>query len=138
MGLTIKAKGLEHKNSYDCGYITFHHFRVELAKTYNKEFGELYERWINNGFAGSVPLTKNEFDKMNELSNDDLNIFLIHSDCEGKLTSTECGKIYNVIKDLKMNMEGHNYVTMNYYNMLEQWKNMFYHCWKKRVNMYFE
>ena len=66
-----------------------------------------------------------------------LGLFLFHSDCDGKLTPKECRLIYNDIKDLKMDLLGHNYSDMKTYNILDRWKNMFYHCYKKRVNMYF-
>lgn len=131
MGLTASAKNLSCEDSYECGYLTFDHFRIELAKTYNEEFGELYEEWCRG------TLTEEELPRMNELSNDDLDIFLTHSDNDGKFTPSECRKIYNAIKDLRMDMQGHNYGIMKPYNMLEQWKGIFKHCYQHRVNLYF-
>ena len=46
MGLTVVAKDLSDEFTYNCGYITFYHFRIALAKAYNKEFGQLYEKWM--------------------------------------------------------------------------------------------
>lgn len=114
MGLTIKAKHLPYEKTYDCGYFSFMNFRLELAKTYNEEFGELYKKWIYDG------LTEEECNRINELSNEDLDIFLNHSDCDGKISYKDCKKIYDVIKDFTMDMLGHNYGNMQYYNMLEQ------------------
>lgn len=131
MGLDTLAKGLNSKNSYRQGYITFMRFRLQLAVTYNKEFGELYSKWMNEEIA------ENECKRMNEICNDDLNLFLEHSDCDGRFTPKECKKIYGVIKDLKMDMQGYNYRTKKAYNMLEQWKTIFKHCYQKRVNLYF-
>jgi hypothetical protein len=131
MGLTVYAKHLACEDSYDCGYITFAQFRAELAKTYNEDFGLLYKKWL----WGEI--TETEIKYMNELCNDDLDIFLTHSDCDGKLTPKECRKIYDAIKNYKMDMQGHNYGIMKPYNMLEQWKGIFNHCYKKRVNLYF-
>lgn len=134
MGLSVYAKGME--DTYDCGYLTFGNFRIQLAKTYNEELGELYEKWIKES------LSDEELKRINEIIPHGLAIFLTHSDCDGKLTPKECRLIYEDIKDLKMDMIGHNYgfnpkEPIPTYNMLERWKGMFQHCYKHRVNMYF-
>jgi hypothetical protein len=131
MGLTVSAVHLSCEDSYDCGYITFMQFRINLAAKYNEEFGLLYKKWALD------TMSKDECKRMNELCNEDLDIFLTHCDCDGKFTPTECKKIYNVIKDYQMDMQGHNYGIMKPYNMLEQWKGIFKHCYKNRVNLYF-
>lgn len=133
MGLDVYAKGLDYENSYHCGYITFNIYRKKLAKAFNPRLGELYEKTILGD-----KLTEKEIKEWNNLCNDDLDLFLWHSDCDGKFTPTECKKIYNIAKSLKVEMECHNYITMNTYNMHEQWLNIFKHCFKRRVNMYFE
>jgi len=135
MGLTIYAKGLSEEETYDCGYLTFFQFRKRLAYTYHQEIGEMYEKMTQ--IWGDNELTKEEIERWNEICNDALDNFLFHSDCDGKLTWKECREIYKAIEPLKMEMIGHNYGVMKEYNMLEHWKNMFKHCWKRRVNMYF-
>ena len=131
MGLDVSVKGLDRKDTYHCGYITFGLYRKKVANAYNKRLGELYEKtYIED-------LTKEEIKEWNGICNDDLDIFLWHSDCEGKLTPQECRKIYNAMKDLKVEMQGHNYIEMNVYDMHKLWLNMFKHCYQKRVNMYF-
>lgn len=132
MGLTIRAAGLSCEDTYDCGYLTFGVFRQELASLYNAELGELYKTGLRR------QLTNAEIRRYNELCNDDLDEFLWHSDHDGKLTWQQCRDVYKVIKDMHMDMIGHNYGVMKSYNMLEHWKNMFYHCWKRRVTMWFE
>lgn len=136
MGLTVCAKGLGCEDTYDCEYITFGHFQMALAKAYNAEFGELYEKWYKSGL-GIAKFTEADGKRWNEICNDDLDIFLGHSDCDGKFTPQECKKIYEAIKDLKIDMQGHNYGVMEPYNMLEQWKRIFQHCYKRKVNLYF-
>lgn len=132
MGVTVTAIGLSDEDSFDCGYITFGQFRIELAKAYNPEFGNLYERWYH-----SAKLSKSEYDKMFELCGSGIGHFLFHNDCDGKLTPQECRAIYYDIKDLHMDMIGHNYGIMKPYNMLEHWKKMFWHCATKHVHMWF-
>lgn len=131
MGLDVSIKGLGYKDTYHGGYITFGVYRKEVAKAYNDRIGELYAKtYIED-------LTNDEIKEWNELCNDDLDIFLWHSDCDGKFTPKECNKIHNVLKNLKIDMQGHNYGTMNKYEMHELWLNMFKYCYKRRVNMYF-
>lgn len=136
MGLYIRIPGM--KDTYNWGYIVFGAFRMRLADAYNKEMGSLYRKWYDSGFPFNPVLTDEEVERYNELCNPDLDLFLLHSDCDGKLTPKECKKIYKAIKNLKMDMMGHNYGDMKPYNMLERFKMMFLHCWKFRVNMYFE
>lgn len=133
MGLTVSIKG--YKDAYDCGYITFMRFRVELAKAFDPVFGGLYEKWCMDG------LTQDECDTANRImeGHDALDLFLTHSDCDGKFTPKECRAIYDEIKDMHMDMLGHNYGDVNtHYNMLEKWKDMFLFCARNRVNMFFE
>lgn len=131
MGLDTHAKGLTSETNYSCGYITFGVYRQKVAEAYNKEFGELYKKW----YIGTI--TEEECKRANELTNEDLDIFLSHSDCDGKFTPKECKLIYNAMKDLKVEMPGHNYGVMKDYNMHEHWLNIFKHCYKRRVNLYF-
>ncbi len=131
MGLDISVKGLNKNDTYHCGYIIFNLYRKEVASAYNKRLGELYEKTFKD------ELQPEEIKEWNDLCNDHLDIFLWHSDCDGKLTPKECKKIYDVMKDLKVEMQGHNYLEMNHYNMHQLWLNMFKHCYKRRVNMYF-
>lgn len=132
MGLHAHAKGLTEETEFNCGYLTYMNFRKSLAYAYNKEIGEMFESLLNGG-----DLTVEQEIRWNEICNDDLDIFLFHSDCGGKFTWRECRRIYNAIKDLHMDMQGHNYCVMEPYNMLEHWKNIFLHCAKRRVNLYF-
>lgn len=136
MGLTIRIPGM--RDTYNCGYITYGVFLMKLATAYNQEMGEIYEKYFKSAIPLYPKLTDTEIARYNELCNPDLDILLFHSDCDGKLTPKECKRIYKAIKDLKMDMPGHNYDDMKPYNMLERFKMMFLHCWKFRVNMYFE
>lgn len=134
MGLDIRIKGMSYEETYHCGYITFGKYRCKVAEAYNKEFAEIYKKEYENAL---YRFTDEDIKRMNELCNDDLDLFLWHSDFDGKLTWKECKAIYNVMKDLKVEMQGHNYGTMNFYDMHQQWLNMFKFCWKHRVTMWF-
>ena len=136
MGLSIRVKGF-NEDIYDSGYGGFTHFRVAIAKAYNEEFGKLYEDWV------WCSMTSNEFpkqdsDRINELANDDLNLLLLHSDCDGKLTPKECKRIYKITKDLKCDYPQCNYTTYTGKNQLEVFNKALLYCWKHKVNMWFE
>jgi hypothetical protein len=140
MGLMITAKGFKEE-IYNSGYVGFTNFRVALAKSYNQEFGELYEKWIKAVSFGTLSLykmSKEEMERLNELANVDLDLLLLHSDCDGKLTPKECKKIYEVTKNLKCDYPQCNYITDTGKNQLEVFNCALLHCWKRRVNMWFE
>lgn len=125
MGLDIYIKGLGYNETYHGGYIFFNVYRCEIAKVYNRELGEIYAK---------LELTDADIDRYNELCNEELDLFLLHSDCGGKLTWKECRAIYKVMKDLPF--AGDDYGT-RIYAMHELWLNMFKYCWKRRVTMWF-
>ena len=132
MGLCATAKGLNAETCYECGYLTFEKFRLLLAKKYNAELGAIYEKWGND-----EEVSEEEINRYDALCNADLDIFLFHSAYDGSFTYLECKKIYAVIKDMHMDMVGHNYGVMRPYNMLDHWKNIFLHCAKHRVKLFF-
>lgn len=127
MGLDINIKGLERKDTYHGGYIRFNIYRKEVANAYNKRLGELYEKIFKED------LQPEEIEEWNTLCNDDLDIFLWHSDCDGKLTPKECKLIYDELK----NIDIQDLEYSNEYTMHELWLNMLKYCYKNRVNMYF-
>lgn len=132
MGLCATAKGLTAETEFNCGYLTYGRFLINLAYAYNQEIGEIFENICNGN-----ELSETEEIRWNEICDDGLDLLLFHSDCDGKFTWKECKQIYNAIKDLHMDMMGHNYGVMEPYNMLEHWKNIFAHCAKRRVNLYY-
>ena len=133
LGLTVQIKG--YSGAYDCGYITYGNFMMELIKTaYGRECYEIFQRSL----ITSKPFTDEDEKVWEAHKNDDLELWIWHSDCDGKFSYQECRKIYNAIKDLEMqNFFAHDYGDMKQYNMLERWKDMFHYCAKRRVNMYF-
>lgn len=134
MGLNAKAVGLTAKTEFNCGYITYDNFMLELIRTaYGEDCRNIFLKFnITN-----APFSNEDVIIWNEKCNDDLDIWIWHSNCDGKFTPQECRKIYNAIKNLKMDVIGHNYGVMKSYNMLEHWKNIFKHCADRRVTLYF-
>ncbi len=138
MGLTITAKGFDEE-IYNSGYAGFTNFRIEIAKAYNSEFGELYKKWVRSCLMPyGDRLSPEKLNRLNELCNDDLDILLQHSDCDGKLTPQECKKIYNITKDLKCVYPQMCYGTTTGKNLFDVFNRALLHCWKRRVCMRFE
>lgn len=134
MGLYATAKGLTTETSFDCGYLTYGTFILELIKTaYGDKCHEIFKRSL----LSQKPFSDEDERYWNAHCIDDLEIFIWHSDCDGKFTPQECKKIYHAIKDLHMDMQGHNYGVMRPYNMLDHWKTIFKHCADRRVNLYY-
>lgn len=127
MGLDINIKGLEREDTYHGGYTTFNLYRKDVASAYNERLGELYKKTFKD------ELQPEEIKEWNNLCNDDLDIFLLHSDCDGKLTPEECKKIYNELKKLKIKYLPYS----DKWTMQELWLNMLQFCYKHRVNMWF-
>lgn len=126
MGLALVATGFE--KDMHIGYGGFSGMRYRIAKAYSEKHGELYAMMLK-AFRSRLP---DDFDaRWNDGCNDDLDILLWHSDCDGKLTYQECGKIYDVLKGL--DVEDQHEEDSFYNNFLE----MLQHCKKRRVNMYF-
>jgi len=134
VGLTVIAKGLSPEKSYDCGYITYGNFLMSLIR---EVYGERCYDSFKKSLISGKPFTAEEEAHWNFVCDDDLEVWIWHSDCDGKFTPDECRRIYKAIKDVHMDLQGHNYGDMKPYNMLERWKEMFLHCARRRVNLYF-
>ena len=134
MGLDVRAKGLTDETGFSCGYITYGRFIMELIKV---AYGEGCYDIYRNSLFDCEPFTEKEVEYWNARCNDDLDVLIFHSDCDGKFTPTECRKIYNAMKDLHSDMQWHNYGVMKPYNMFDHWKAIFKHCADRRVNLYY-
>lgn len=132
MGLTVRIKG--YVGAYDCGYITYGNFIMQLIK---KAYGQRCCEIFLHSLISGKPFSEAEETFWNSHCNEDLDLWIWRSDCDGKFTPAECRRIYNSIKGIQMDFVGHNYGDTQSYNMLDRWKDMFLYCAKKRVNMYF-
>ena len=125
MGLDIVAKGLARKDGYHASYGGYYWFRVEIVR---RCYGEYFIDIFRNDNA-----TKEECEAWNKICDDDLDIFLLHSDCEGKFTPKECRKVYNALCRIETKEDDPERFTKD----LELWKGIFLHCAKRRVNLYY-
>ena len=126
MGLCLQATGTENLH---IGYGGFSLLRRDIAKAYSQKHGDLYSTMLKNIRTG---LPDGFTEDWNDGCDDDLDILLWHSDCDGRLTPQECRKIYKSLE--KLNVEFDNEDFKNFYEKL---KNILLHCYKRRVIMYF-
>lgn len=124
------ATGLSYEKNYHGSYSLFGKYRTLVAKAYNPILGELYKKSLIYELTGKK-FTENEIKKWNTLCNDDLDIFLWHSDCDGKFTPRECKRIFDALKNLKVDF------VINGKDIHDLWLNIFRHCYLRRVNLYF-
>lgn len=123
MGLDFSIKGVKNDDCLHCSYLGFYLLRREIVKAYYGE--KMHEIYIKDN------ATEKEIEYWNKHCNDDLDILLMHSDCDGKLTPKESGKIYAVIKDLEFDTDNPCERQFNIF------KNNLLHSKKHRVNIYF-
>lgn len=134
MGLDCHAKGLPESECFHGSYYRYHRFIYELIKTaYGEWFAEKWHTcaWDNRSVSA-----------WNRICNQDLDILIFHSDCDGKFTPLECRKIYKALEPFTIDHE--SYVAgyparrpLKVVNTLALFKGMFLHCWKRRVNLYY-
>ena len=132
MSLDVEIHGID--KSYNIGYGHFMLFRKNVVKCiYGQECYDIYTRdpfsWI---------LTDADIEMWNSKCDDDLDIFLNHSDCDGQFSVTECRKIRDAMKRHSkvidaLDDEEYSYTKEQYAN----WFRMFAYCARHRVIMRF-
>ena len=126
MGLDVYAR---HMPRFSMAYSTFAIMRrLIIGQAYGEKCKEIYSKDY---------VTDDDIAYWNSVCNDDLDLFLMHSDCDGKFTPKECRRILKALEPIHIDMDGWGFDKSKRCNMLDQWKLMFRHCADKRVNMYF-
>lgn len=129
MGLSLVAKGYE--KDFDIGYIGYGLLMRSIASSYNVEFGEIFAKQYSYPFK---EYTQEEIDRWNEICDDDLDILLNHSDCDGKLTYKECRKIIKSLDKIDFNSKIlRNDTRLRYYEL----KDIIRYCAKNRKTLWF-
>lgn len=80
MGLTTIAKGLPEEISFDYSYITYGNFIMQLIKT---AYGERCYEMFRDSLIHQRPFSDEEGAWWNTHCNDDLDILICTSDCDG-------------------------------------------------------
>lgn len=125
MGLDTRAKGLARKDGYHASYGGYFYFRKEIVR---RCYGEYCA-----GIFLKHDVSEEECEVWNKICDDDLDIFLLHSDYDGKFTPQECRKVYNALSRIETKDDDPEWFTED----LKLWKGIFLHCAKRRVNLYY-
>ena len=137
MRLDIKIEGMSNEETYHSDYISFGFYRRVVATAWHPELGKIYEKpYLDWNYR---KYTEEDIKKWDEVGNDDLDIFLTHSDCSGKLTWKECQKIYKPMKKLENKMKSVKLMNtyVDFYDTHMLWLKMLKFCLENKVSMYF-
>lgn len=131
MGLDLRADGYP-KEGLHIGYIGFGVIRRQIAKSYNERLGEIYEKPYKNW---DFSYSQEEIEEYNSLCDDDLDILLNHSDCEGRMKYHECRKVIRALDRIEFKYPD---------DWRQDWKEKYYilkdmirYCAKNRKRLYF-
>lgn len=132
MGLHITVKGFK-KPIFDNPYSEFFLLRLEIAKAYSEETYILYKKYLESSLHPESKLSVDEWLKFKSNTPDGLRYFLLHSDCDGKITPKYCKMIYEVTSKMKC-----DYLILPYkYNFLQNFNEALKYCIEKKKTMFF-
>ena len=128
MSLDVMIHG---RADYNIGYSHFFFFRKMVVKNiYGHDLYKIYTKL--------EPWTDKDIEIWNSKCDDDLDIFLTHSDCGGQFSVAECKKVRDAMKKYSKKIDALDDEDNRY--MKEQykiWFLMFSYCVRHRVIMRF-
>lgn len=139
MRLTITATN--SKISLECSYIGFYKLRQGIANALNEEFGIAYKDFIFSNLCDKteqdIQISRLNTIISNNLADDkynDILEFLFVTDYEGKIPYQMCKNIYDIIKDmdLQINFQYTIYVNGNDFELFKQ---LLLECYSRRKKL---
>lgn len=140
MGFSLTAINSEY--SFSGGYGSFAVLRANIAKAWDKEFGEHYET-LRACFRESdydafnkkteQILSQERFQEGGGKADPDIVEFLFASDCAGSISHKTCKKIYDIIKDIDFHGKIFTYAMHSDGKDYEHLKDFLLDCYKRRV-----
>ena len=118
MGLDLYTKT---RKGLAISYSLFGHLRQAIVRA-------AYDIVMQNDYEDLYKYPYRDFDAIdtgywNAHCNDDLDLLIWHSDCDGTLSSNECKRIYGALKDLELLAEDEFYK-----DAYEKLRNIIRHC----------
>lgn len=138
MGVSIYATNSEYE--FDGGYGGFMCLRENIAKAFDKEFGEHYDNlskcWRKEQFdewdkKASEILAADRFKDEDQ----DIIDFLFMPDSDGEISHKTCKKIYDLIKDIDFKGQTICYGYKNDGKDYERFKEFLLDCYKRHAKM---
>jgi hypothetical protein len=140
MGFSLTATN--SKYSFSGGYGSFAALRANIAKAWDKEFGEHYDT-LRACFRESDYdafnketeriLSQERFQEGGGKADSDIVEFLFASDCAGSISHKTCKKIYDIIKGIDFHGEIFTYAMHSDGKDYERLKDFLLDCHKRRV-----
>ena len=141
MGYTLYATNSTH--SFDGGMGGFMNLRINIAKAWDKEFGEHYATLAyclcaDDYKTFDVIANKILSDKRFKDEDADILDFLFASDCGGEISHKTCKKIYNLIKDIDFGGKIFTYGAHSDGKDYEKFKEFLLECYRYHRKMRWE
>ena len=136
MGVCLTSKKSNYH--FDMGYIGFNNLRTNIAKAWDKEFGEVYSDTrlcLINEEEYNERLNSILADERFKDEDADILDFLMASDCNGKCGYKTCKKLYNLIKDVDFGKKIFTYAAYSDGKDYEHLKLFLKECYQKRRMM---
>ena len=138
MGVSITATN--SKYSFDMGCGGFFCLRTNIAKAFDKEFGEHYDTlsccWKKEQYDAFDKRTEEILsDSRFKQEDEDIVEFFFASDCGGEISHKTCKKIYDLIKDIDFEGKIFVYAARSDGKDYEHFKEFLKECWSHRRKM---
>lgn len=108
MGIDIYSKN--DKAQYKSSYTTYYHLRSIIAHAYHPIIGNLFDK--------REKFTDEEIKLWNSVCDDDLDLLLLHSDCDGELKPDESKRILSALKRLDVDFSEMDFMYKRLYEDL--------------------
>lgn len=96
MGIDIRPKN-RNGRTYHSTYGAYFALRSMIAHSYSSDLGNMFDS-INIA-------TSEDVQHWNDICDNDLDLLLLHSDCEGKLAPDECRRILKAIDKIEFRVD---------------------------------
>lgn len=126
MGIMLTAPGMK---TYQFTYTHSAMFLEKLAETFDKRYGEIAKRWIDEDKPMTEEFAKEvlEIAKGREQQENGISILIKHNDTDGFLEAGECKQIFEAIKDMHIPKEIDT-EDGDFEYMLDCWRYMAKYC----------
>lgn len=128
MGVSIFANNRKCPIKFDISYSTFFYFRREIGDALANT---AYETWLKTDNNTPIDKVHEICEILHALVGDAAYNFLIQPDWEGTLSHKQCIELYNVIKDIKVDV----YFEYVCGNSFDDFKELLKYCYSHRTKL---
>ena len=129
MGVSIFANNRKCPIEFDMGYGAFFYLRKEVGDALAIS---AYETWLKTDDNTPKDELHRVCERFHTQVGDAAYNFLTQSDCEGELSYKQCGELYDVIKDIKVNG---SFGYIRCVHSFEDFKELLKYCYSHRTKL---